>query len=248
MPAPNIKEADPRINGLVARQNGEIFVAVRSNSTELAGVWRLTAGRFQKFASLPAGAGLNGMADDGRFLYIADDLAGRLYRITPQGQGEVWIEDARLAPQGQSAYGFPVYGANGVKVHGGEVYVSNSSTGTLWRISIAQDGTPGALTAFLPTVHFHNIDDFAFDGRGNLYFATVVDHTVERVSPQGEITVLLQRTDGLDMPTAVAFGETEATRSTLFVTSGSFYSPPGTVPHANVLKFETDQRGESILR
>ncbi len=248
LPVDGVKSADTRINGLVARRDGEILVAVRSNNTEIAGVWRLKAGHFQKFASLPAGAGLNGMADDGQFLYVADDTAGRLYRVTSQGKSEVWIEDARLAPQGQSPNGFPVYGANGVKVHGSEVYVSNSSTGTVWRTPTTREGLPGPLSAFLPAVHFHNIDDFAFDQQGNFYFATVVDQTVERVSPQGEVTVLLRRGDGLDMPTAVAFGATAATRSTLFVISGSFYSPPGTTPNANVLRFEGDQPGEPTLR
>lgn len=238
-----------RANGIIVETDGGVAVAVRSDDPAIAGVWRIGAdGDPQRAVALPADAGLNGMAQDGDgALYLADDTLGRIWRIPTGGaRAEVWADEAALAPQGPSPSGFPVYGANGIKVHDGAVYVSNSSTGRVLRLPIAPDGAADGLAEYCPGVAFHNIDDFAFDAAGNLYFTKVVDHTVERVAPDGRVTTLLTRADGLDMPSAVAFGVLDTDRTRLYVTNAAFWSPPGVAPRAGLLRCDVGMPGASL--
>ncbi len=187
---------------------------------------------------MPAKAGLNGLAqDETGNLYATDDARGLIYRIKAgQTTSEVWADNPLLKPQGQSPNGFPVYGVNGVKVHKGAVYVSNPSQSSLLRIPVLADGSAGTVGEAYPGKQFANVDDIAFDERGNLYTTTVDQNTVNQISPSGESRVLLIKADGLDQPTAVAFGTGAGDTTKLYVTNASFYTPTGQTSRASLLR------------
>jgi sugar lactone lactonase YvrE len=73
-------------------------------------------------------------------------------------------------------------------------------------------------------------DDFAFDVKGNLYGTTnFVFNTVVRVTPDGRTKTLLTVADGLDGPSAAAFGVRDD-KKTLYITNAAFPFFPGPDP------------------
>jgi sugar lactone lactonase YvrE len=85
-------------------------------------------------------------------------------------------------------------------------------------IPIKQDGAAGR-----GRVHVElGFDDFAFDVEGNLYGTTnFVGNMVVRVTPDGRTKTLLTADDGLDGPSAAAFGVCN-NASALYITNAAF--------------------------
>src|SRR5690242_11108659 len=77
---PPSADGGTRVNGIVARRDHSVTVAVASDVVGVAGVWRIDPdGATSRLAAFPIAAGLNGMALDRRgMLYVADDTLGRV--------------------------------------------------------------------------------------------------------------------------------------------------------------------------
>ena len=209
---------------------GALDVAVRSTDPAAAGIWQIdlagfgAAGSRHRRAALPVKSFPNGLSFDARgALYIADSALGRVWRLLPGAhQVMVWSTDPLLAPNGTAFRGFPFPGANGVHAWHGAVYVSNTSTGSIVRIPILPDGSAGPAAVRYNGVKW--VDDFTFDARGNLYAAEIAANELRRVSADGRQVVLATKPrDGLDNPSAVAFGvgvhDTE-----LYITNAAYFS------------------------
>ncbi|WP_371865598.1 SMP-30/gluconolactonase/LRE family protein [Dictyobacter alpinus] len=212
-----------RVNGIVITDQQEVKVVVLSQDEHLAGVWQIYANNsFNRMASLPPTASPNGMAHDGRGnLYIADDLLGCIWRVVPgASKAEVWSTNALLARN--TTPGTTPYGADGIKVFHEIVYVSNPSQSIIVRIPIQPQGRPGIPKIQFQGSAFANSDDFAFDIRGNLYIANILDQTIIRVDPTGHVFQLLDQSNGFNNPTAVAFGGAGKDRFNLYITNGAF--------------------------
>lgn len=111
----------------------------------------------------------NGMALLGtKTLLVSDSVLGRIWRVdTETGTAQLWLADDRLLP----VAGDKSPGANGLRLHAGELYVSNSAQRTLFKVALGADGrAAGALTEVARD--FPGIDDFAIDGQGTLFVAT----------------------------------------------------------------------------
>ena len=63
-------------------------------------------------------------------------MLSAVYSITFDSEVSTWSDDAALAEDG-------FLGANGVQLHGGDVYVSNLEAGTILQIDLTADGTAG---------------------------------------------------------------------------------------------------------
>jgi hypothetical protein len=127
------------------------------------------------------------------------------------GTASVWAQGAALQPLNS-----PGFGANGIKVHDGAVWVSNTDQGTLLRIPIGAHGTAGAVTTVaqgLPA-----IDDFAFSGDTVVAAQNFVSE-VSLVHPDGTHQTVLTSTDGLSNPTSIA-----VRGSTVYVASGAYFT------------------------
>lgn len=240
-----------RINGIVLDRAGRARVSVRSDDAAYSGVWAVDGtDTLVRVAAIPAGAGLNGMAGDAAGnLYIADDTAGCIWRVRPDARdAEMWLNNARLAPDpaGAPYPGAPVYGANGIKVFRGAIFVSSPSQARMIRVPITSGGRAGDLEEPYGTQTFLNVDDFAFDRDGNVYLAAIIENAVWRDAPNGAKTTLLTASDGLDHPTAVAFGVADADATSLYVTNAAFVSAPGVEPCASVLRVDVDISGASL--
>jgi sugar lactone lactonase YvrE len=204
---------------------GNIYASVTSCNLPDLGVWKVTPeGQSSLLAHLPANAAPNGIAYHAGWLYVADTLRGEVWRIHSDGTGvpQVWTDSPLLTP-----VPLPLTpGPNGLQVFHDEVYVAVSDRAHVVAFPILADGSAGAGRIHVSGI---GLDDFAFDVKGNLYGTTDPFNTVVRVSPDGQIEVLLTAADGLDGPTSTAFG-VGADNKNLYITNAAFPFFPGPNP------------------
>jgi len=173
------------------------------------------------FATFPVGAGLNGMTPDffGN-LYLTDAFLGYVWRVNASGGApEIWLN--MNAPGNLMAPG-----PNGIKFDALKLnlYVSVSNQGTIYRIPVSQNGSPGEPVVFASGL---TPDDFCFDLLGNLYVATEPSKSVVRILPNGQQQTIASAADGLQNTTAVLFGRVGSTILDLYILSATLPPVPG---------------------
>jgi hypothetical protein len=207
--------------GIVRDRAGSLYVTLCTGSPDLQGIWRVSPnGSARRIAALPPGGIPNGMALDDRhgLLYVADSLLSVVWRVSiADGTVSAWASGPQLAPN----YNTPeVVGANGLKLHGGAVWVSNTQLGTLLRIPIRPDGSAGPIETIASGLA--GIDDFAFTGPGqsaSVLAAINAFSTVVLIRPDGSQQTVLTAADGLSNPSAVAIRG-----STVYVLSAAYFT------------------------
>ncbi len=228
----------------IDRHHGDdLDVAVRSPDPAAAGIWRVPRATFAdptRIAALPTSSFPNGLTFDrlGN-LYVADSSLGVIWRIAPgTSQATVWTEDPLLEPTGASFMGFPLPGANGIKIHHDVLYVSNTATEDILTIPIMRDGGAGKIA-----VRFTGIqaDDFAFAANGDLFIAENPLSTIIRLTPRGELTTVATHADGLDNPSAVAFQPTRGDHKDLYITNAAYFGS-----HPSLQETATYEVGERL--
>ncbi len=186
--------------GIVRTHDGTVYVAYAAGDSSLTGVWRLRhGGPLQRVAPLPADSFPNGLALDahGDHLYIADSNLATVWRVpTSGGTPTSWARGSSLA---RTSFA----GSNGLKVHNGAVWTTNTDAGTLVRIPIGRGGSAGQPQ--LRATGLTNVDDFAFTGRGDQVLAALFGpNQVVLVNGDGLHRTVLDARDGLENPTALA--------------------------------------------
>lgn len=201
-----------------------LYASVVSCDLASRGVWRVDVetGEAEILATLPLESIPNGIAVRRGRVYVADSTLGRIWRVPVNGGvAEVWIESPLLA--GVSVPGLPVSpGVNGLQIFRNEIYGANSSRETIVAIPFEPHDDPGEPRVHATLPAGAGCDDFAFDVHGSLYCGTGPTHLFVRVDPDGSSEILLTAADGLDGPTAAAFGRTGADRFNLYITNGAF--------------------------
>jgi sugar lactone lactonase YvrE len=208
------------LGALTVDNHGNLYAAAAACDPANRGIWRISPdGQAELIANLPLEALPNGITLYHGRLYVADSSLSRVWVVPVEGgEATVWLQDPLLgAPSGS-----PFPGANGIKVFRHELYVSNSGGGTIVAIPFLHGDAPGAprIHAVLPAPQ--GCDDFAFDVHGNLYCGTDPFRTLIRVAPDGSSEILLTAADGLDGPTAAAFGVRGNDRFNLYITNAAF--------------------------
>src|SRR5262245_27000090 len=210
---------DPPNGGMTAMaldNDGTIYVNLVASDPVKRDVWAVAHnGSIRMLARIPVNALPNDIGMRHVVYYIADSVLGVVWKVpTGGGAATIWVDDPLLKP---IIPGLP--GANGLQIFQNEVYVANSSQGSIVAIDINPDGTAGAIR-----IHATGVpcDDFAFDLQGNLYATTDPFTTLLRVAPDGSITTLLTAADGLDGPTAVAFGRAGADNFNLYICNAAY--------------------------
>lgn len=203
------------LTGITLDEYGNLYANLASCDPDSRGVWKIPRkGQPERIAALPLEALPNGIVHHQGSVYAADSTLGVIWRVSDEGgTAEMWASGEELAPAGT---GLP--GPNGLKLFKGEMYVSNPSQTTLVAIKVKPDGTAGT-----SRIHASGVfcDDFAFDVHGSLYCGTDPFDTLLRIAPDGSVETLLTAVDGLDGPTAVAFGH-RGDRFELYVTNAAF--------------------------
>jgi hypothetical protein len=205
----------PLTGGIVRDLDGTLYFNYDTGTADLTGVWRLRpGGKPERIAALPATGLPNGLALDKRTgnLYAADSVLGTIWQVPKTGgTPKAWSTAPELASTG-------FLGANGVKLRGGAVWVTNLDKGTILRIPIDHHQRAGKLQT--RATDLAGIDDFEFTGRGNQIVATIDPaSTVVLVQPDGTRKTLLTAADGLQNPTSVAVrGNTAYVLSAAYLT------------------------------
>jgi sugar lactone lactonase YvrE len=216
LPAPATGTATA--SGIVRGKDGSLYVNYNAGSQ--SGIWRIAPGGGTpvQVVALPDVKVLNGLAlDQGRdTLYATDSRSGTVWKVSlHSGTASLWAQGVELEPSTASSSGF---GANGIKVHDGAVWVSNTDKGTLLRIPIGAHGAAGAVTTVAQGLTA--IDDFAFTGDGDTVLAAQnFVSEVSLVHPDGTHQTVLTATDGLSNPTSIA-----VRGSTVYVASGAYFT------------------------
>jgi hypothetical protein len=190
----------PVVTGVARADRGEVYFLYSAGQGGLTGIWQVRpSGAPRLVVPLPADTMPNALVIDGereRFL-VTDSTGGRIWQAPLRGgAASVWSSDPALAPDG-------FFGANGLKVHDGAVWASNSDHGTIVRIPVAGDGRAGR--AQVRATGLAGIDDFDFTGRGTEILAAINQASkLVRVGSDGTQETLLDAEDGMEGTTAVA--------------------------------------------
>ena len=216
LPAPATGTATA--SGIVRAPDGSIYVNYNAGSQ--SGIWRIPPGGGTpvQVVALPDVKVLNGLAlDIGEdALYATDSSAGTVWKVSlSTGTASLWAEGTDLEPNTANSSGL---GANGIKVHDGAVWVSNTDKGTLLSIAIGPHGTAGAVTT--KATGLTAVDDFAFTGDGDQVVAALdFVNEVALVQSDGSHQIVLTAADGTENPTSIA-----VRGSTVYVASGAYFT------------------------
>jgi sugar lactone lactonase YvrE len=209
----------PKALGLAVDDAGTVYLCMVAPDTDNHGVHRIDPdGSSQRLPGSEQIVHANGLTLDRHGnLYVTDSEAGTLWRIPAGEPAELWLEHALLEGTDELP-GYPPIGANGVAHWQDLLYVANGEQGTLLRIPILEDGDAGepAVVADLPS----GPDGIAVDLYGRVYAAIGIQSKVVLVDPaDGSVTELASRSDGLDIPASLTFGQREGEPESLFVTN-----------------------------
>lgn len=239
----------PAPAGVVTSAQGTIYFAVPDLSQQAVGVYRTTASGAERIPGTENMLVPNGLAFDARgTLYISDSALGAIWTVDrATGVGAPWLSHSLLEGCGQ-------VGPNGVAVWRGDVYVANSDKGSLVRIPTDRDGTPLDPEIVAgdddcdATDELWSIDGIAFDVRGNVYAALVLQNRVVRIGlTNGSVDELLTAADGLWNPASLTFGTSHGDRKSLFITNYAVLppAPAGNLGPA-VLKYDVGIPGKPL--
>ena len=228
------------LTGITLDEHDNLYANLASCDPNSRGMWKLPRkGEPERIAALALEALPNGIVHHRGNLYAADSALGVIWKVSDEGgTPEVWARGEELAVEG---VGLP--GPNGLKLFEGEMYVSNPSQTTIVAIKVAPDGGAGA-----SRIHARGVfcDDFAFDVRGSLYCGTDPFNTLLRIAPDGSVETLLTDVDGLDGPTAAAFGH-RGDRFGLYVTNAAFPFFPQPPPRRpSLMRVSLDVPGDLL--
>lgn len=213
LPAPTTGTA--RTSGIVRDADGSFLVNYNAGSQ--SGIWRVAAhgGTAAQIVALPGVQVINGLGLDrsADTLYATDSTSGTVWRVSLRTRtASLWAQGPQLMPPAGSGLG-----ANGIKVHNGAVWVSNTGNGTLLRIQIGRHGTAGAITT-VAQGGLAGIDDFTFIDAGDTVLAALnSQNDVALIHPDGAHQIVLTATDGLTSPTSV-----QVRGSTVYVASAAY--------------------------
>ena len=195
--------------------------------------------------TMPDAIFLNGITPLTRDLYlIADSYRGAIWELNETEKTvRIWLEHPSLA-RSSNEQEFPA--VNGLKIYGNTLYASNTEKMQLVKIPIQPDGEPGEPETFVQRV---NLDDFAFDQAGNLYGTTHIYNSVVKITPDGRMTTIAQAEQGIPGSTALAFGQGESDRTSIYVvTNGGMSLPlPTGLEPARIVRLDVGMAGQPLI-
>jgi hypothetical protein len=202
-----------QVTGVARDGHGSVFFLYAAGGGGLTGIWRKApaATEPELIVPMPADTMPNALLIDpvGERFLVTDSTGGRVWEAPlAGGEPSVWSADPALVPAG-------FFGANGMKLHAGAVWVGNYDLGTIVRIPVETSGAAGP--AAVHATGLAGIDDFDFTGRGEEILAALNDSSeLVGVAADGTHRVLLDGGDGLQGTTSVVVRQ-----DTAFITNGA---------------------------
>jgi sugar lactone lactonase YvrE len=153
---------------------------------------------------------------------IADSYAGCIWVLDAASRKiSLWLKDDLLARSSTDA---KTPAVNGLKIHNGILYASNTEKQLLITIPIV-NSKAGKPSVWLDKV---NMDDFSFDAAGNIYAATHVYNIAIKISPTKKVTIIATQKEGMSGCTAVLVVPLKNKLVAYVTTNGGVYLPPPT--------------------
>ena len=233
--AEDYAKTDGRLTGIVAVDDKN-FLCGGWSADGVPTIWFLD--RQQRLIprlSVPEALFFNGITAlaPGSFL-ICDAYAGLLWKYDlDSNQATPWLRHELLTRVDPNN---PMPAANGIKVHGHTVFVSNTARNTLLAIPLIA-GQPGEPALYLDDV---NLDDFAIDADGTIFATTHIFNSVIEIKPGQPPSVIAGIEHGLAGSTAAMLGRTVSDRRALYVTTNGGLSlpPAGGLEDGKIVKIE----------
>ncbi len=178
---------------------------------------------------------------------------GGIWRVPKNGTAELWLRHELLSGTFNILFNFPA-GANGIGFYLGNLYVANTDKGTVVRVPVNPDGSPGEpevwaqvqeLPEYFPIYGFLPLmlDGLTLDVHGNVYVAVPTRSAIVRINAadRSQETIAVYPQVPLDAPLSLAFGTGNGERQTLFIStaglSGVVFEDAGlTWPGAALVK------------
>ena len=233
--------------GLAVDAPGNVYAGLFSGDEATQGVYKVDRdGNSERLPGTDAITFPNALAFDKRGnLYVTDTIIGAVWRISPDGSVEMWIQDETLVGfilPDPGAPPFPI-GANGIAYRHGSLYVANTTEAQIVRIPVMKDGSAGSPEIFVKDpVELSVLDGIALDVHGNIYGVVITQSKLVKIDAQTkEITTLATAADGLDFPASLSFGTGKGDRQSVFVTNYAIGPPGGTGPA--LMKVEVGEPG-----
>lgn len=209
--------------------------SVTPENTPLSGsytIWKidLTTKRTktEKIADLPNVDMVNGIEKlNPHTLLLADSWAGNIVSLNIKtGAYQVALSDASLA----SNFSVPAlpFGVNGIQIHKGYLYYSNTVQALIGRVRISSSGIPiGQFTTLASRPKISVPDDFAVAKDGSVYLTGPQGDTLHHVTLDGKVeTVVEDRV--IAGATAATFGRTRRDANVIYLSTMGGFGANGT--------------------
>lgn len=195
------------ILGQVADSAGNLYITWADSGI----VFRIDAGRLGAADFDPAvdarryidgAAGANGItiAADGR-IWISGGASGAVFYAPAEGGRASLFAEGFSPVSGDTTIGVRPYVANGAAFDSeGRFYTMNSGTGTIWRLDVGPDRRLGEITKFVESPELIGVDGLIIAAGDTIYATQNFRNTFSRISPSGEITLLVPADAGLHFP------------------------------------------------
>jgi len=176
-------------DGFVVTAHGTPFTEAPAFLSSNEVLFLDAAGKVTKTVRVPDAKFLNGLVQlKPDLVLIADSVAGVIWALTPStGTLRTWLRDTALTADPASTEQRPA--ANGLKLHDGILYISNSSRGAVYRQALTADGEPQGTPT--PFVQPGPVDDFAFAPDGAIYAATH-GAALLKILPDGTVSKVIE--------------------------------------------------------
>lgn len=201
-----------------------------------------------KLVDIPEAIFLNGstlLKPNGNIILAADSILGAVFAIdTKAATSKQWLQDKALMKVSDN----PNYpGVNGIKMHKGSLYLSNTEAKTFLKAAVTESGD--AVGSLEQVYDRCNVDDFAFDSEDTVYLTSHVFNSVFKIRSNGVRSRVAGGPEDTTVAgsTSAAFGRTSKDSKTLYVpTNGGMSNPVhGKVGDARLLAIEVGVSGAS---
>lgn len=259
-PAAIIYRFDAGVSGIVEVEHDQFYISVGEIGKQGSyGVYRVDMSGFasdshgnvtsnanvEKVATVPDALFLNGSALLSRekgIILLADSIVGSVFALdVKSGKVDTWLKDRQLEKVTENPM---MPGVNGIKIHKGHLYLSNTDSKTFLRAELLSSNTTEYTAGKVEIVQEKlNADDFAFDEDGSAYLTTHVYESVVKLdAADGKRSTVAGGLGDIVCAgtTAAAFGRTEGDRTSLYVTThgGMSYRDQSEVGPARLLRVE----------